>query len=147
VNSGPAGLTLVTIGIIAGVFALGTLIYTALALSLAPQVVMFVGLTHTTIGLDHVRPGGDRDPEIARVGRPGFRWLTRPMLLGILVAAICLVAALVTISPGRFELTSVHAELVQPGVVDAEVVGQLMDDRHPHLVGEVVGVRVVRLER
>ena len=23
---------------------------------------MFVGLTHATFGLDHVRPGGERDP-------------------------------------------------------------------------------------
>ena len=37
VDSGPAGLALVTIGIVAGVFALGTLIYTALALSSRPR--------------------------------------------------------------------------------------------------------------
>ena len=53
-------------GIVAAVFAFGTLVYTVTALSLAPQVVMFVGLTHATIGLDHVRPGGDHDPAIAR---------------------------------------------------------------------------------
>ena len=58
-----------TIGIVVGVFALGTLIYTALAISIAPQVVMFVGLTHATFGLDHVRPGGDRDPDLPRPGR------------------------------------------------------------------------------
>ena len=55
-NSGPVGLTLIALGIVVGVFAFGTLIYTALAISLAPQVVMFVGLTRATIGLDHVRP-------------------------------------------------------------------------------------------
>ena len=41
-----------------------TLIYTAFAISVAPQVVMFVGLTRATFGLDHVRPGGDRDPSL-----------------------------------------------------------------------------------
>ena len=55
-DSGTAGLILITIGVAVGAFALGTLIYTALAISVAPQVVMFVGLTRATIGLDHVRP-------------------------------------------------------------------------------------------
>ena len=36
-------------------FALGTLLYTVTALTVAPQVVMFVGLTHATVGLDQVR--------------------------------------------------------------------------------------------
>ena len=87
-GSGPAGLTLVTIGILVGVFALGTLIYTAMAISVAPQVVMFVGLTRATFGLDHVRPGGDRDPDAGRSGRRRFRWLTRPMLLGFGVGLV-----------------------------------------------------------
>lgn len=81
-GSGPAGLTLVVIGILVGVFALGTLIYTAMAISIAPQVVMFVGLTRATYGLDHVRPGGDRDADLVRPGVRRFRWLTRPLLLG-----------------------------------------------------------------
>ncbi|HEX6868885.1 MAG TPA: hypothetical protein VF119_08760 [Candidatus Limnocylindrales bacterium] len=79
-DSGPAGLALVVIGIGIGVFALGTLIYTALAISMAPQMVMFVGLTRATFGLDHVRPGGDHDPGALRPGRRPFRWLTRPLL-------------------------------------------------------------------
>ena len=86
-DSGPAGLILVVIGIVVGVFALGTLIYTALAISLAPQVVMFVGLTRATFGLDHVRPGGESDPLIARPGQRPFRWLTRPMLAGFAPAS------------------------------------------------------------
>lgn len=107
-DSGPAGLTLVTIGIVVGVFALGTLIYTALAISLAPQVVMFIGLTHATFGLDHVRPGGDRIPEDGpdrdpagtwrRAGRPRFRWLTRPVLLGIALGAIGLVGLIASLT-------------------------------------------------
>ena len=41
----------------------------------------------------------------------------------------------------------VHAEVVQPVVVDAEVVGELVDDRDPDLVGEVVRVGEVGLQR
>ena len=82
---GPAGLILVTIGIAAGTFALGTLIYTVTAIALAPQVVMFVGLTHATIGLDHVRPGGDRAPDRRGSGWPAFRMFGRGMLLAIVI--------------------------------------------------------------
>jgi len=93
-ESGLAGLILVVIGIVIGVFALGTLIYTALAISLAPQIVMFVGLTRATFGLDHVLPGGDRDPMSPRSGRPPFRWLTRPMLGGFIIGLACLIVFL-----------------------------------------------------
>ena len=96
-ESGPAGLTLVVLGILVGVFALGTLIYTALAIALAPQVVMFVGLTRATFGLDHVRPGGDRDPAMVRPGVRRFRWFTRPMLLGIALGLFGLLGFLVVI--------------------------------------------------
>ena len=97
-ESGAAGLALVTLGIMAGVFALGTLIYTALAISIAPQVVMFVGLTHATFGLDHVRPGGDRDPASARPGTRRFRWLSLPLLGGLILAAIGLAGFLATLT-------------------------------------------------
>ena len=97
-DSDPAGLVLVTMGVVAGVFAFGTLIYTALAISIAPQVVMFVGLTQATMGLDHVRPGGDRDPAEGLRGRPGFRWITRPMTLAFGVGTIGLAAAVAAFS-------------------------------------------------
>ena len=87
-DSGPVGLTIVTIGVVAAVFALGTLIYTALAISIAPQVVMFVGLTHATFGLDHVRSGGDRDPAVPRPGARRFRWLTIPVLIGLAIGVV-----------------------------------------------------------
>ena len=60
---------------------------------------MFVGLTRATFGLDHVRPGGDRDPLIVRPGQRPFRWLTRPMLAGISTGVIGLVL-LVLVSAG-----------------------------------------------
>ena len=81
-----------TIGVVAGVFAVGTLIYTALAISIAPQVVMFVGLTHATFGLDHTRQGGDHDPAVRRRGSRQFRWLTIPLLTGAVVGVTCLAA-------------------------------------------------------
>jgi hypothetical protein len=94
VDSGAAGIALTTLVIVAGVFALGTLIFTVMIISIAPQVVMFVGLTHATLGLDHVRPGGDRDPDIRRAGQPGFRRFTRPLVFGFGFAIVCLVGAL-----------------------------------------------------
>ena len=59
-------ILLVTILVTAATFAFGTLIYTVSAIALAPQVVMFVGLTRATMGLDHVRPGGRRAPDHPR---------------------------------------------------------------------------------
>jgi hypothetical protein len=97
-NSGPAGLTLMTIGVIAGIFALGTLIYTAYAIVVAPQIVMFVGLTQATFGLDHVRPGGDRDPATPRPGVRPFRWLTVPLLLGFILGGAGLGAFLLVLA-------------------------------------------------
>ena len=97
-DSDPAGLILVTMGLVAGVFAFGTLVYTALAISLAPQVVMFVGLTQATMGLDHVRPGGDRDPGEAPRDPARFRWITRPMILAFGVGGLGLAAALAALS-------------------------------------------------
>jgi hypothetical protein len=91
-DSGPAGLAIVTVGVLAGVFALGTLIYTAFAISIAPQVVMFIGLTRASFGLDHVRPGGDHDPAVRRPAQRRFRWLTIPMLIGTAVGVIGLAA-------------------------------------------------------
>ena len=94
-DSGPAGLILVVVGIAVGVFALGTLIYTALAISLAPQIVMFVGLTRATFGLDHVRGGGGHDPAIDHLGQRPFRWITRPMLATFGIGLLGLVGFLV----------------------------------------------------
>jgi len=77
-DSGPAGLAIATVVLIAGVFALGTLLYTVSALTVAPQVVMFVGLTHATVGLDRI----DR-PE-----RP--RFFSIPMRIGVALAILLL---------------------------------------------------------
>jgi len=99
VESGAAGIALTTLMIVAGMFAVGTLIFTVTAISIAPQVVMFVGLTHATMGLDQVRPGGERDPDAPRPGQRGFSWFTRPMVFGFGVAIMGLLGALAAL-PG-----------------------------------------------
>lgn len=94
IDSGPLGLAVITAGIVAATFAFGTLLFTVLALTIAPQVVMFVGLTHATIGLDSVRAGGGRDPDVPdHGGRPRMRTWTRPMLGGFVVGALTLALA------------------------------------------------------
>jgi hypothetical protein len=87
-DSGPAGVAVLTVLIVMVAFALGTLLFTATAIIYAPQVVMFVGLTRATMGLDRVRPGGDHDPDHHGPERQRFRWLTRPMLLGFALGAL-----------------------------------------------------------
>lgn len=82
-------LAITTIGLLMFVFAFGTLIFTVTAITVAPQVIMFLGLTHADGGLDTVRPGGAHDPS-----RRGFRWFSRPMLVGFVFGAIGLVAYL-----------------------------------------------------
>jgi len=96
-ESGAAGIALTTLMVVAGMFAVGTLIFTVTAISIAPQVVMFVGLTHATMGLDQVKPGGERDPDALHTGQRGFRWFTRPMVFGFGVAIMGLVGALATL--------------------------------------------------
>jgi hypothetical protein len=96
-GSGALGLAIISAGIVVGTFALGTLIYTALAISIAPQVVMFVGLTRATGGLDHVRPHGDRDPAIRRTGQRAFHWVTIPLWIGLATGLIGLVGVLTSL--------------------------------------------------
>ena len=90
-DAGPAGLILTTIGVVAVVFASGTLLITVMALTVAPQVVMFLGLTHATIGLDKVAAGGPDDPERPRDRRAPFRLLPPLMRAGIVLGVIALV--------------------------------------------------------
>jgi hypothetical protein len=96
-GSGALGLAIIAAGIVVATYALGTLIYTALAISVAPQVVMFVGLTRATIGLDHVRPHGDHDPAIRRTGRRAFHWITIPLWIGLAIGLIGLVGVLTSL--------------------------------------------------
>ncbi len=81
--------------IVALVFAVGTLLFTVMAITIAPQVVMFVGLTHATHGLDRVRVGAMDDPERTRPGGPAFHWITRAMLLAFVLGGFGLGLSLV----------------------------------------------------
>lgn len=91
-DAGPVGLALTTIGIVAVVFAFGTLLFTVMAVTVAPQVVMFLGLTHATFGLAKVEDGGPHDPDaLPQRASDRFRWFTRPMLLAFIVGGLALV--------------------------------------------------------
>ena len=97
-QAGMLGLAVTTVGVVVVTFAFGTLLFTVMAITVAPQVVMFLGLTHASVGLDRVRPGGPDDPDIRRPGRPRFRWLTRSMLFGFALGAVGLAATLTTVA-------------------------------------------------
>lgn len=88
IESDAVGLAVTVVGVAAIVFAFGTLLFTVMAITIAPQVVMFVGLTHTTVGLDRVRASAPDDPAVRRLGSPRFLWLSRLMLVGFAVGAI-----------------------------------------------------------
>jgi hypothetical protein len=96
-DSGPLGLLAIELGLAVLVFAFGTLVYTALAISVAPQVVMFVGLTRATMGLDHVLAGGGHDPVAMPSGSRSFRWMTIPMRLAIGGGIALLIALLASL--------------------------------------------------
>lgn len=85
-DAGGIGLVLSAAAAAAIVFASGTLLFTVYALTVAPQVVMFVGLTHATFGLDRVRPGGHDDPHRRGSGASRFRWFSAGMLVAFAVA-------------------------------------------------------------
>jgi len=64
----------------------------------AAQIVMFVGLTRATLGLDTVRPGGDGDPATVRAGPRRFRWLTIGMWIAFATGLLGLGAFLVILA-------------------------------------------------
>lgn len=89
------GLALATAVIVAVVFAVGTLLFTVMAITIAPQVVMFVGLTHATHGLDRVRTSVEDDPDRVSPGGLTFHWITRAMLLGFVLGGVGLALSLI----------------------------------------------------
>lgn len=90
-NSGDIGIAGITVVILAIVFAIGTLLFTVAAIAAAPQVVMFLALTHATHGLDATTAG-------AVAGRRKFRWLTLPMRVAIAVGVLITVAGLASLN-------------------------------------------------
>ena len=96
-DSGTVGVAVITVVVIAAVFALGSLSFTVAALALAPEVVMFVALTHAAPGLEWVRPPAE-PPYPGYVWQPAFRWLTRPLLATIAIGGVALVLGLASLS-------------------------------------------------
>lgn len=100
--AGDVGVALTTVLVIAIVFASGTLLFTIAALAVAPQVVMFLALTHATPGLERVRAGSagttTGDPGRVSPPRARFRWLTRPMLAAMAVGALAAAGGLAALN-------------------------------------------------
>lgn len=98
-SADPLSLVATSVLLLAGVFAVGTLLCTVAAITLAPQAVMFVSLTHATIGLDGVRqePGGG--PGDGRAApRPRSLWLTPALVVAVVVAGLALVFGLTSLA-------------------------------------------------
>ena len=90
-ESGDLGIAGITFVIVAVVFAIGSLLFTVAAIAAAPQVVMFLALTHATYGLDSVT--ADTPP-----GRQTFRWLTLPMRVSIALGVLITVVGLASLT-------------------------------------------------
>jgi hypothetical protein len=82
------GFVLLTAGALVALFAYGTLSFTVGALAATPQVVAFLGLTGYSRGLDGAREAAEGEP--AR-DRPA--WISRPMVIGALLAGLFAAAA------------------------------------------------------
>jgi hypothetical protein len=113
-------IPVIAVALLASVFllALGTLQFTVVAIASAPQVVAFLSLTRFTGGLDQAQlaetavappPAGPAlgpalGPAFGADGRPSywgvaptparFRWLTRPLLIGVVLALLAMVAGI-----------------------------------------------------
>jgi hypothetical protein len=96
-DSGTIGVALITIIVIAAVFAVGSLTFTVGALALAPEVVMFTALTHAAPGLDSVRPVAEAS-DVGYARPPAFRWITRPLLATIAMGGVALALGLTTLA-------------------------------------------------
>jgi hypothetical protein len=96
-DSGTVGTAVITVVVVAIVFAIGSLTFTVAALAMAPEVVMFTALTHAVPGLDVVRPPGDL-PYSGYQWRPSFRWITRPLLATIAMGGVALTLGLATLA-------------------------------------------------
>jgi hypothetical protein len=90
-TSNAVGFAVVAIGATIALFAYWTLSFTVSALTSAPQVVAFLGLTGYSQGLDGAREAATGEPARERPRR-----VSRPMVAGAATAAVCAVLALVS---------------------------------------------------
>jgi hypothetical protein len=77
------GFLLLTAGALVALFAYWTLSFTVGALAATPQVVAFLGLTGYSRGLDGAREAAEGEP-----ARQTPAWISRPMIVGVLLAAL-----------------------------------------------------------
>ncbi len=84
-----AGTLALTVLVLAGVLALGSLTFTLAALRGAPQVVAFLGITGYGAGLDRSRGPSD--------GKRSERWVSIPMEIGIFVGVLAGVLAILAL--------------------------------------------------
>lgn len=141
-TEGPVPFAIAVVLILATVVAYGSLTFTIGAVVAAPQVAGFLGLTFYSGGLDRARVDAPKPPR-------GFRYVTRPMsiamvvlacVVGLEIPAINAIPTLVPSATPVLERTPVElsgsagAELVKPVVIDAEVMRQLVEDRQSNLV-------------
>ena len=104
-EGGAVAVAVTTVVIGSLILALGSLILTVSAISIAPQVVAFLALTRYGGGLDRARDpvlvapasgeeAADQPPRAPPLLRTGFRWVTRPMRVGIVVALVAMAIGL-----------------------------------------------------
>ena len=89
------GILVVGAGGLVALVAFWTLTFTVGALSSTPQVVAFLGLTGYSAGLDSARDATDGSAPRERAA-----WITRPMLVGIVLGGIASVLAVARILGG-----------------------------------------------
>jgi hypothetical protein len=86
------GFLLLTVAALVALFAYGTLSFTVGALAAAPQVVAFLGLTGYSRGLDGAREATEGEP-----ARDKPAWISRPMLIGALLAGPFAIASVYSV--------------------------------------------------
>ena len=80
INAGVGPFVVALLGLLAFIMAFGSLNFTIAAIVAAPQVAAFLGLTYYAGGLDRVHD--------LPADAPRFRWVTRPMVVLIVVVAV-----------------------------------------------------------
>lgn len=85
-----SGALAVLVIVALGIVAYGSLVVTVSAISVAPQVTAFLGLTHFSGGLERARV-----PIADPAGGSRTRWVTWPMLILIAVASLVVAAGIV----------------------------------------------------
>jgi hypothetical protein len=135
-DAGPVALVLVVVLLLAFVVAFGSLTFTISAIVAAPQVAAFLGLTFYSAGLDRALEAGVPGSPPAR----GFRWVTLPMSIAIVVLALGSAGGIALVGVGTPRSTGPIAELIEtvapghhPFLLDGD--GSTAPDLYPEPAG------------